>query len=237
MWSHHYWGFLSSNLDGGNNLGLPLYRLCVTSRASTGGSVEAKAVETSICCVGWLVWHDVTVGCWLAWDVPELLWIYGAAIATLAIDLWAVSQKQQKSIPNEITMFAAICLSTPLAFGATVGTITPQAMGLWILNTLFFVTSIFTIKFRKGKASTWEGGSYLMVAVVMVLGLYGFGYLNGLTALTFAIAPLKFGLVVWLQDWYRTCHFGAIARFESYFALSYICLVALTILPARLPVT
>ena len=179
----------------------------------------------------------LSIATWLSWRHPELLWIYGVAIVLLAIDLWAVSVKQQKTIANEIMMFAAICLATPFAFGATVGGITPQAIGLWLLNTLFFATSIFTIKFRKGRASAWAGGCYLIMALLMILGLYGFGCLKLLTALTFAIALLKFGVVVGLQHWYRTCRFGEIVRFETYFALSYICLAALTLLPPRLPVT
>ncbi|PZD72617.1 hypothetical protein C1752_03453 [Acaryochloris thomasi RCC1774] len=177
----------------------------------------------------------LAVALWLSWSTPELLWIFGVAIASLLIDLVAVTRKQHKSIANEITMFAAICLSTPLAYGATVGAITPEAIGLWILNSLFFATAVFTIKFRKGKADVWSGVTYLAVAVVMIAGLYFLGWLKMLTALTFGIAILKFGAVVCFQDWYRTCWFGAIARFETYFALSYICLVALTLLPPHLP--
>ncbi|MEO0376857.1 MAG: YwiC-like family protein [Cyanobacteria bacterium P01_A01_bin.17] len=177
----------------------------------------------------------LAIALWLSWSTPVLLWIFGAAIASLAIDLVAVTRKQHKSIANEITMFTAICLSTPLAYGATVGAIPPEAIGLWLLNSLFFATAVFTIKFRKGKADVWSGVTYLAVAVVVVASLYFLGWLKMLTALTFGIAILKFGVVVCFQDWYRTCWFGAIARFETYFALSYICLVALTVLPPHLP--
>lgn len=167
---------------------------------------------------------------------PMLLWLLAVAIVALAVDLWAVSHKRQKSIANEMVMFAAICLATPLAFGATTGTLTPQAIGLWGLNLLFFATTIFSMKYRKGKVSLEAGATYQLIAVLAVFGFLGLGCLQPWTALVFAIAPLKFGLVVLLRNWYRTCRFGAIARFETYFTLIYIALVSLTVLPPRLPV-
>lgn len=177
---------------------------------------------------------SLAIAIWLSCSTPVLLWLFGGAVAALIVDLWAATHRQHKAIANEITMFAAICLATPLTYGATTGTLDAQALGLWILNTLFFATAVFTIKFRKGRARISDGVIYGAVAVCMLTGLVGVGALKLLTALTSAIAILKFGTVVWLQDWYRTCWFGAVARFETYFALTYICFASLTLLPPHL---
>ena len=175
---------------------------------------------------------------WLSLRHPVLWWIAGGAIAALAIDIWAVFQRRQKSVTTEIIMFTAICLSTVFIYSATTGTLTGQALGFWLLNSLFFSSAVYTIKLRKNKTSALKPGLiYHGVAVLILGGLYGFGVLSLFSALTFAIALLKFAFIIWQREWYCNCHFGHVARLETYFALTYIFLAALTVLPARLPVT
>ena len=78
---------------------------------------------------------------------------------------------------------------------------------------------------------------YHGVAVLILGGLYGVGVLFPFSVLTCTIALLKLAFIIWQREWYCTCHFGHVARLETYFALTYIFLAALTVLPARLPVT
>lgn len=179
---------------------------------------------------------SLVIALYLAWRSPTLLWLYGCATMALIMDGIAVLKHQQKSIANELVMFAAICLSTLLAFGATTGVLTSQAWGLWILNTLFYASAIFTIKLRKTKTSDLKPGLVFMgIAVLVTIGLFYGQWLLPLTALTFTVALLKFAVVVWKRDWYTQCRFEHIARFETYFMLVYVSLVALTILPKTLP--
>lgn len=190
----------------------------------------------------YLVWASayggmsIAIALYLAWHSPILICLYGCGTMALIMDGIAVLKHQQKSIANELVMFAAICLSTLLAYGSTTGALTPQAWGLWILNTLFYASAIFTIKLRKTKTSDLKPGLVFMgIAVVLTIGLFYSQLLLPLTALTFAVALLKFAVVVWKRDWYTHCRFEHIARFETYFTLVYICLVALTVLPPTLP--
>lgn len=190
----------------------------------------------------YLVWTSLyggislAIAFYLAWHAPTLIWLYLAGAAALMIDGIAVLNHQQKSIANELVMFSAICLSTLLAYGATTGTLTTQAWGLWMLNTLFYASAIFTIKLRKTKTSDLQPSFvFLGFAILVTLGLFYSHWLLPLTALTFVVALLKFAVVVWQRDWYTQCRFEHIARFETYFTLIYVCLVALTVLPPTLP--
>jgi len=168
---------------------------------------------------------------------PVLLWIAGAGVIALCIDLIAVLQRNQKAVFNEIVMFSAICLSTLLVYGATTGSLSVQSMGLWVLNSLFFSGAVFSVKLRKVKTSDLKGGFVFQgSAITLVITLYAIGWLSGFTALAFAIAPLKLAIITGWQGWYRTCRFEHIARFETYFALAYIALASLSVLPPKLPI-
>ncbi len=166
---------------------------------------------------------------------PILLWLYLGAIAAFLIDATAVFYREQKSIANELVTFAAVCLSAPFAYAATTGTLSSLVFGLWALNTLFFGSAIFTVKLRKPKTSSLIPGEvYHAIALLMVSGLYGFGILPLLGALAVSIVLLKFGIIVWQQDWYRTAPIQTVALIETLSALSFLAIVALSVLPARL---
>ncbi|MEM9163152.1 MAG: YwiC-like family protein [Cyanobacteria bacterium P01_F01_bin.4] len=178
----------------------------------------------------------IAIAAWLTYQHSVLIWVCVGAAVAMGLDVWAVFQRRQKAIDVEIVMFAAICLATLFVYGATTGMLTSQAVGLWLLNTLFFASAVFTIKLRKVKTSSLKGGLiYHASAISIVTGIYALGWLSLLTALTFTVALLKLAVVVWQRDWYCNCRFEYIARFETYFALSYTALVCLTVLPARLP--
>ena len=180
----------------------------------------------------------IVLAVYLSLQHTILWWIWGAAVFSLGLDILSVVRRNQKSVINEIAMFSAICLSTLFVFGATKGTITLQAVGLWILNSLFFSGAVFSVKLRKVKTSSlWAGLIYHIGAIVLVISLYALGWLSLFTALVFAIASLKLAIITYWQNWYRTCKFEHIARFETYFALSYTALLALTVLPPKLPPT
>lgn len=164
-----------------------------------------------------------------------LLWVYLGAIAAFVIDATTVFYRQQKSIANELITFAAVCLSAPFAYAATTGTLSSLVLGLWALNTLFFGSAIFSVKLRKPKTSSLiAGGVYHAIALLMVSGLYGFGVLPMLTALSLSIVLLKFGLIVWQRSWYRTAPIQTVALIETLSALGFLIVVALSVLPAHL---
>ncbi len=188
-----------------------------------------------------LVWGGLYAGVslaialWLYLSHPLLLWIYLGAIAAFVVDAFSILHREQKSVVNELITFAAVCLSAPLAYAATTGAISTTVMGLWVLNTLFFSSSIFTVKLRKPKTSSViPGVVYHAIATVIIFALYGLGWLSPVTALGFGVALLKFGIVAWNQQWYRTTKIQYVAMLETGAALSFLIIVALSVLPACL---
>lgn len=178
----------------------------------------------------------LAIALWLSLQHPVLFWIGGAGLVALGVDVFAVFQHRQKAVVNEIVMFSALCLSTLFVYGATTDVITVQAVGLWLLNSLFFSSAVFSVKLRKVKTSSLRAGFiYHGGAIALVVLLYYLGWLSLLTALVFAVALLKLAIITGWQHWYQSCRFEYVARFETYFALSYTALVALTVLPPKLP--
>ncbi len=175
----------------------------------------------------------VAIAIWFLWqsqDVLPLLLIYAGVAVALIIDLISVWYRQQKSIPNELVTFTALCLSTPLVYTVTTGTISQLMIALWILNTLFFSTTIFTMKLRKRKtASIIPGLVFHGVATIIVFILGLTGWLTPLTASAFMVALLKFALILWRKNWYCTTKIKQVAIVETVSSLIFSAVVILSI--------
>ncbi len=189
-----------------------------------------------------LIWGGIygmsalSLAIFLWFHSPILLPIYALVVAALIADGIAVVKQKHKSIANEFISFATISLAAPLAYGATTGNLSVEAVGMWILNTLFFSSAIYTIKLRKKKTHSLKLGLiYHSFSVLIVAALYSLNYLSLITALSFAVALIKFGIVSCVIDWYRQARFQAIAIFETRFALVYMAIACISVLPAHLP--
>ncbi|MER3435539.1 MAG: hypothetical protein C4288_19605 [Leptolyngbya sp. ERB_1_1] len=177
----------------------------------------------------------VTIAVLLWLNHPMLLWIYAGAIVAFGIDAIFVLHREQKSIFNEVFTFAAVCLSAPFALIATSGTFSLTGAGLWILNTLFFSSTIFTVKFRKSKTpSIVPSMLYHTIAALIVIALWFFDWLAPMTAAAFMIALCKLAIVLIRQDWYRTTAIQSIAALETGAAFLFLLVAALSLLPPHL---
>ncbi len=178
---------------------------------------------------------SVAIAFWLYLNFSILVWVYIGAVAALIVDAVSVLHREQKSIFNELITFAAVCLCTPLAYAATTGTITAPAMGLWLLNTFYFSSTIFTVKLRKPKTSSLiPGMMYHAIAILIITTLYYLGWLPLIAALAFGLALLKFCIVALNQQWYRTAKIQWIAMLETGTAFSFLIIVLLSVLPTRM---
>ena len=179
---------------------------------------------------------SLALAIWLWWQTPVLLWLDLLAVIGLIADGIAVVKGKHKSRFNEIIGFAAICLAAPLAYGATTGSLNVEAMAMWVLNTLFFSSAVYTIKLRRKKTAAFKPGIvYHGIATLIIASLCYFNCLSLVTALSFTIALIKLITVFGFQNWYRRAKFHAIAIFETRFALVYIAIASLSVLPAHLP--
>lgn len=188
-----------------------------------------------------LVWGAVysiialAIAFYLYTIAPILLWIYSIAVIALVIDAVSVFYREQKSFWNELITFAAVCLSAPLAYAATTGTISNTVVGLWVLNSLFFSSTIFTVKLRKPKTSSLIPGLiYHSIALLIIIAIYALGWLSLATAVAFGLAILKFGLILWQKEWYRTAKIEYVAIWETTSAIAFLLIVAFSLLPPRL---
>lgn len=168
--------------------------------------------------------------------LSPLLWIYLSAIAAFGVDAISVFHREQKSVFNELVTFFAVCLSTPLAYIATTGTLSTSVLGLWLLNSLFFSSAIFTVKFRKHKQHPIAPSLvYHAIASVIVTGLGLMGWLSPITVLAFGVVLLKLGIILWQKDWYCTTKIQFVAMLETGSALLFLVIAALSLFPAHLP--
>ncbi len=188
-----------------------------------------------------LIWSGIygviaiVIATWLWFQSPILVWIYVLALIAFIADVVAVLQKKHKSILNELVIFAAICLSTPLAYAATTHSLCVEVIAVWLLNTLFFGSAIFTIKLRRKKTSSLMlGVTYHAIATTIITGFYFLGWLNIFTALAFVVALIKFAVVIGIRSWYCKARFQYVAVFETRFALIYVAIAAISVLPAHL---
>lgn len=190
-----------------------------------GGLYSGIAIAIAL----YLYWYQANL-------LSPLFWIYLGAIAAFVVDAVSVFHREQKSIFNELVTFTAICLSAPLAYVVTTGTLSTSVLGLWLLNSLFFSSTIFTVKFRKHKHHPITPSLvYHAIAAVLVAGLWAIGWLSSFTALAFGIVLLKLGIILWQKDWYCTTKIQWVAMLETTTALLFLLIVALSLLPAHLP--
>jgi YwiC-like protein len=187
-----------------------------------------------------VVWGSLYAGIalgiavYLSLQMPMLLWLYLGAIAAFLIDAISVFYRQQKSLWNELLTFAAVCLAAPFAAIATTGTGTVSLLGLWLLNTLFFGSAIFTVKLRKSKTpSSLSSIVYHAIATLAIFGLWYSGWLTLIAAIAFGVVLLKFGLILWQLKWYKATPIQTVALLETFSALLFLILTAIALLPVH----
>jgi hypothetical protein len=177
----------------------------------------------------------------LGWS--PLLGIYGATTTALLVDAIAVVRRGQKSLPNELITFGAVCLAAPLAYIATTGTLTPTVLGLWALCSLYFCCTIFTVKLRKPHRGEPESApiqraiAYHGIATLLVVGLYWVGLLPLVPALAFSLALVKGSAIALQLPRFRQAPIGVIAALETTMALLFGALVAVALLPVHASAT
>ena len=157
-------------------------------------------------CGGWLIVIDQ-----LYWLLP--LGVVGVAL--LAYHWWLVEHRQEMSARGELAGIFGLALGAPLAYYVSTGSIDGTAVGLWIVNALYFGGTVFYIKLKvrqqpkepapdrvserlvKAKACL----TYQSVVLTLIILLVAFNRLPALALLAFVPMTLKvlYGAAQW-QD-------------------------------------
>lgn len=173
------------------------------------------------------------------WGGSPLLAIYSAATIALLIDAIAVFRRGQKSILNELITFAAVCLAAPLAYVTTTGTLTPTVWGLWALCSLYFSSTIFTVKLRKPhkgeapEARLQRAIAYHTIATLAIALLWSADVLPTVPALAFTVVLLKFLGIWWQLPRFCQAPIGPVAALETITALLFGAIAMLSLLPVH----
>lgn len=126
-------------------------------------------------------------------------------------------------------------LAAPLAYVVTTGTWAPIAIALWLLNTVFFSSAIFTVKLRKARTASVQAGLvFHTIATRLIVMFWQLQWLAPVTAMAFGIAILQFGLVICHRDWYCNAPIQSVAMLETGASGLFLAIAALSVLPAHL---
>ncbi len=88
---------------------------------------------------GWLI-----VVARLVWLIPLGL----LSMALLAYHWWLVDRRQEMSAQGELAGIGGLALGAPLAYYTVTGVLDGTALGLWIVNVLYFGGTVFYIKLK-----------------------------------------------------------------------------------------
>jgi hypothetical protein len=175
------------------------------------------------------------LGAVLACHTPVLIGLAGLAAVVLGLDALAVLRHRQRGLGHELLVFTAVCLAAPFAWIAGSGRLEPAALGLWVLCSLYFGSSVVLLKLRRDPdASLAPFLLHAGAAVALLLLGLQLNLLTPLEAVAFAVALLKGAWQLGRLPAFRAAPIGQIAAVETGSALLFLALAALALLPATL---
>jgi hypothetical protein len=90
------------------------------------------------------------VFCWLMlkYQLWQLWLIAGIGLAIFMIYIYLFLQRKERSILGELSGISLLTLSSSAAIAIAQGRLTSQALLLWLVNALYFSSSVFYIKMK-----------------------------------------------------------------------------------------
>lgn len=89
-------------------------------------------------------------GAWLI-VVDQLYWLIPLGVVSavlLGYHWWLVERRQEMSARGELAGIFGLALGAPLAYYVSTGVVDATAVGLWIVNALYFGGTVFYIKLK-----------------------------------------------------------------------------------------
>lgn len=88
------------------------------------------------------------VGLVVSYELPWLLLFGGVEFLLFLFSVKTYLNREQRTFLNELSIVAALTLSAPAAYYAVTGILDAKALMLYLLNFLFFGSSVFYVKMR-----------------------------------------------------------------------------------------
>lgn len=180
---------------------------------------------------GWLVFVE---GLW--WLV--LIGAVGASL--ILVNLWLVYKRQEMSVLSELLGIFGLALGAPMAYYVTSDILNNQAIMLWLINGLYFGSTVFYVKLKVRQqprkpippmlkvrlADAQAGLIYQVGSLLAVIGLAILGEIPFLLPLAFLPATFKvfYGSIWHWQD-RKTLSLPRLGVIEIIHAVIFVILV------------
>ncbi|MDW7680496.1 MAG: YwiC-like family protein [bacterium] len=128
------------------------------------------------------------------------LWLIGCiGLMLFSLYIYLFLQRKERSIPGELVGIFLLSLSSTVAVALAQGKLTSQALLLWLVNALYFSSSVFYIKMKLAARNQYRKDSadkkdlsmiknclaYLAILMIIVVILIFADWLPGLIILAF----------------------------------------------------
>ncbi|MFC1746744.1 YwiC-like family protein [Candidatus Neomarinimicrobiota bacterium] len=167
---------------------------------------------------------------WLWLRVPAVDRVIAVAAVILLINLIWVYLRDQKSIPNELSVFLGLCLALPFSYTASSGYMVQDLLGWWLLATLILSSTVFTVRLRLfGEVAMAKAAAYHIIALSIILFLVRAQVLTPGLAYIFLLPLVKLIAILYYLDHYRKLKLTTIGFMETGLTILFAVLVLLAV--------
>jgi hypothetical protein len=150
-------------------------------------------------------WLAIYAALAIASSIPLLLqrWLLApfgiVLLVLLSAHIFLASKREERTIGGEILGVISLTLTAPGAYYVLTGKLDRFCLLLWVLNIVYFTSSIFYVKMRVSRfakkkdaqALTWQCAGYHVLLAAGIGALLWMNWITGLAALAFLPVILR----------------------------------------------
>lgn len=182
------------------------------------------------------VWLTIYSAIALAATLP-LVWSYQrwllvpfgvVLLGLLSTHIYLASKREERTMGGEFLGVVSLTLTAPGAYYVVTGQVDWLCLLLWVLNILYFTSSIFYVKMRVSRFAkkkdaqslTWQCVSYHLV---LIAGVGGMTWMNWITAIAaVAFLPVTIRAFLALQEQKGKLNLQRIGLAEAIYTLLFV---------------
>lgn len=153
-------------------------------------------------------------------------------LVLLSAHIYLASKREERTIGGEVLGVISLTLTAPSAYYVLTGKLDRFCLLLWILNIVYFTSSIFYVKMRVSRFAkkkdaqslTWQCASY---HVLLITGVGGMMWVNWMTAMAaVAFLPITIRAFVALKPEKGKLNLQRIGIGETVYTLLFVIFLA-----------